>query len=71
MLLSKLSKQELYFVKKYAIFGTDISAREKRRQNISGPHKGVIVSNGPAILNLFAGQGVPEPPGLAFSLSNS
>ncbi len=42
---SKVSKQELYFVKQnYEIFSTEISAREKLRQKNVGPHKGVIGS---------------------------
>ncbi len=62
-----LSKQELCFVKEnYEIFSTEVSAREKQGQNSGGP---VVESNWvswnfirrSAILNLFAGWGVPEP----------
>ncbi len=45
--LSKVSKQELYFVKEnYEIFSTEVSAREKQGQNSGGPHQGVIGSLG-------------------------
>ncbi len=41
--LSRVSKQELYFVKEnYEIFSTEVSAREKQGQNSGGPHQGVI-----------------------------
>ncbi len=46
-MISKVSKQELYFVKEnYEIFSTDVSAREKQEQNSGGPHQGVIGSLG-------------------------
>ncbi len=43
--VSKVSKQELYFVKEnYEIFSTEITARETIRQNSSEPHQGLIGS---------------------------
>ncbi len=44
-IISKYSKQELFFVKEnYEIFSTEVSAREKQGQNNGGPHQGVIGS---------------------------
>ncbi len=62
-----LSKQELYFVKEnYEIFSTEVSAREKTRtEQWWATSRSYWVSwnfiRSSAILNLFAGRGVPEP----------
>ncbi len=43
--ISKVSKQELYFVKEhYEIFSAEVSAREKQGHNSGGPHQGVTGS---------------------------
>ncbi len=44
---SKVSKQELYFVKEnYEFFSPEVSAREKQGHNSGGPHQGLIGSLG-------------------------